>query len=116
MTTIDWRYHRNGCTTCKRAEAFLDSQKISTKAIIDARKDPLQPSDALKLARSCHTLFVTKGTKVLEFDLKKEKLDDEELQRLLIGPSGKLRAPAIRVKKTLIVGFHPEMMQRALNV
>ena len=26
----------------------------------------------------------------------------------VIGPSGKLRAPAIRKGKTLVVGFHPE--------
>ena len=39
------------------------------------------------------------------FDLKKDKPSDVELAKVLLGPTGNLRAPALRRGKTLIVGF-----------
>lgn len=45
----------------------------------------------------------------MEIDLRKDRPDDEALLKLVMGPTGNLRAPTLRVGKTLIVGFHPEM-------
>jgi hypothetical protein len=41
--------------------------------------------------------------------MKKDKPDAETLAKLLVGPSGNLRAPTPRVGKTLVVGFNEEM-------
>ena len=49
-----------------------------------------------------------RGAKVSELKLTENKPDDDELTKLVVGPSGKLRAPTIRIGKTLIVGFHEE--------
>ena len=38
--------------------------------------------------------------------LKKDQPSDTELAKLLIGPSGNLRAPTIRRGKKLFVGFN----------
>jgi arsenate reductase-like glutaredoxin family protein len=62
-------------------------------------------TDALKLVAKANNLYVTRGVKVIHIDLKKQRPDDEELLSLLIGPSGKLRAPTIMIGKTMIVGF-----------
>lgn len=50
-------------------------------------------------------LYASKGKKVVHVDLKKEKPGKETLLKLLLGPSGNLRAPTLRVGRTLLVGF-----------
>ena len=39
------------------------------------------------------------------------KLSAEEREKLVLGPSGKLRAPALIVGDALVVGFHPEVYE-----
>lgn len=51
-------------------------------------------------------MLIAKGTKLLDYDLAKDRPSDEELLAGIIGPSGNLRAPTILVGKTLLVGFH----------
>lgn len=54
-------------------------------------------------------LYAAKGKKVVHLDLRKAKPSKDELTKLMIGPSGNLRAPTLRVGKTLVVGFNDEM-------
>ena len=58
-------------------------------------------------------LYAAKGKKVVHFDLKRDKPDAETLQKLILGPTGNLRAPTLRSGKTLIVGFNQEMYEQA---
>jgi hypothetical protein len=51
----------------------------------------------------------------VHLDLKKQRPDDEALAKVLLGPTGNLRAPTLRVGKTLIVGFDAEMYRRLLG-
>lgn len=51
---------------------------------------------------------MAKGKKVLHFDLADAELDEEAMQKVVIGPSGNLRAPTLRVGKNWFVGFHEE--------
>ena len=66
-------------------------------------------ADALKLVESASHLFVAKGKKVVELDLKKDNPSDEEILKLILGPTGNLRAPTLKVGKKLVVGFNDEM-------
>ena len=50
-------------------------------------------------------LYVAKGKRVVHVDLRREKPPRAELLALLLGPTGNLRAPTLRKKRTLIVGF-----------
>jgi hypothetical protein len=52
-------------------------------------------------------LRVSKGKKLLQFDLS-EGASDEDLAKVILGRSGTLRAPAFRVGQTFVVGFHAE--------
>ena len=54
-------------------------------------------------------LRVAKGKKVVELDLKKDKPTEEEMLKLILGPTGNLRAPTLRLGKKLVVGFNEEM-------
>ena len=102
---IDWYYHRKGCRTCARADAFLEQAQLQIAEQINARKDRLGPNDAIKLARDAEELFVMRGKKLLHFDMKKDNPSDDELIRLMIGPSGNLRAPTMRRGNQLFVCF-----------
>jgi len=42
---------------------------------------------------------------VIRLDMKKDRPDKATLAGLLLGPTGNLRAPAIRVGRSLLVGF-----------
>ena len=72
---------------------------------MDAKKKTLAGPEALALARAAEQIYVAKGKKIIHVDLKKEKPDDATLLRLMLGPTGNLRAPTVRRGKTLIVGF-----------
>lgn len=53
-------------------------------------------------------MMVAKGKSLKEVDLKKNRPTDQELAKLMLGPTGNLRAPTIRVGKTVLIGFHEE--------
>ena len=115
MTQVDWSYHRNGCKTCGKTAAFLEDRQIAVTAQDDARKTALVDADAIKLVNQVNDLYVTRGTKVIHVDLKNERPDDETLLGLLIGPSGKLRAPTLKIGKTLVVGFDQAMYEQVVG-
>lgn len=72
---------------------------------MDAKKATIRGDAALKVLEGVATLYATKGKRVVRVDLKRDKPDRAALRALLIGPSGNLRAPTVRVGPTLLVGF-----------
>lgn len=64
--------------------------------------------EALALLAGINELYVAKGKKVTHLNLKKDRPADDELTKLLLGPTGNLRAPTLKKGKTLIVGFNEE--------
>ena len=85
------------------------------KTELNARKETWQASEALGLAKKAHRLLAAKGKKVVDVDLKKDRPTDNELLKLMLGPTGNLRAPTLVVGKTLIVGFNDEMYDSVLS-
>tara|TARA_B100000809_G_scaffold140358_1_gene137925 strand:+ start:446 stop:694 length:249 start_codon:yes stop_codon:yes gene_type:complete len=82
---------------------------------VNARQTSYRASEALAMVKQVNQLYVAKGKKVVTIDLKKEKPDEATLQKLLLGPTGNLRAPTLRKGKTLIVGFEPEMYRKVFG-
>ena len=58
--------------------------------------------------------MAAKGQKIVKVDLRGKQPGWGELSSLMLGPTGKLRAPVIRVGKTVIVGFTVEMYESLL--
>ncbi|MCX7701281.1 MAG: ArsC family (seleno)protein [Gemmataceae bacterium] len=83
---------------------------------MDSNKQKIGPADALKLLDGVRRLVAIKGKNVVEYDLVKDRPDDETLLKHLIGPTGNLRAPSIRVGDVFAVGFNEEMYQKILGV
>ena len=52
---------------------------------------------------------MSKGAKVIKFDLKKGSAPLDEVVAAMLGPTGNLRAPTICVGKTILVGFNEEV-------
>ena len=63
--------------------------------------------EALALAREAKRLVAAKGSKVVEIDLR-TGVPESEILALMLGPTGNLRAPTLRVGDTLYVGFPKE--------
>jgi len=82
---------------------------------VDAGKVKLGRADALKLARAAERVIATRGAKIFTFDMKKDRPSDGELLAVLLGPTGNLRAPTIRLGRSLLVGFNAKSYQEALT-
>ena len=86
-----------------------------TQEEIDARKERLGESEALALLDGMTTLFVAKGKKVTRVDLKKDRPDEETLVGMMLGPTGNLRAPTMKVGKTVLIGFNDEAYEQVFG-
>lgn len=81
----------------------------------NATKQKIGPETALELLTDVDKLVAMKGKKVIEFDLKNDRPDDDALLKEMIGPSGNLRAPTLKVGKVMLVGFHDETYKQYLG-
>ena len=67
------------------------------------------------MTRGVDEIYVAKGQKVVHVDLKGSRPARAELLAFLLGPTGGLRAPTLRVGRTLLVGFHAEAYAKILR-
>ena len=88
-----------------KTQEFLADAQIEPTEQVDARKTTLKEKDALKLVEGIQQIYAAKGKQVVHLDLRKDKPDRAALKKVLLGPTGNLRAPTLRKGKTLIVGF-----------
>jgi len=115
VRSIDWMYHRKGCKTCQRAQDFLTKNKVSQPDFVDARKDTLSKKDALRIARESQEILSMKGNKVVHLKLRGTEVADKEIEAVVVGPTGNLRAPAFKVGKTLVIGFNEDAYKKVLG-
>jgi arsenate reductase-like glutaredoxin family protein len=69
----------------------------------------------LAVARDVDQIYVARGKKVIQIDLKASRPGRAELLALLLGPTGGLRAPTLRMGRTLLVGFSEEAYAKILR-
>jgi arsenate reductase-like glutaredoxin family protein len=70
--------------------------------------------DALDMLKGADLLIAARGKKVERIDLKAKKPDRATVERLMLGPTGNLRAPTLRVGRTILVGFDEEAYRTVL--
>jgi hypothetical protein len=83
--------------------------------VVDATKQRRGRDEALALARSVARVVVGRGKKVVTFDMKGAPPDDDTLAAHLLGPTGYLKAPTLRVGDTLLVGFSEQAYRQVLG-
>jgi hypothetical protein len=84
-------------------------------AVVDAARERRGRQQALELARSAARVVVGKGKKVVVFDMKDGPPGDDELAAHLLGPTGNLKAPTLRIGDTLLVGFSEAAYRQVLG-
>ena len=83
---------------------------------MNAKKETYQSQQALELVDAASELFVAKGKKVVHLNFKKDQPTNEEILKLMLGPTGNLRAPTLQVGKKLVVGFNEDMYREVFGV
>ncbi|NNL30042.1 MAG: hypothetical protein HKO77_03420 [Gemmatimonadetes bacterium] len=79
-----------------------------------ASKSPIEGQDALTVLDGIEDLYVAKGKKINHLNLTDDRPSDDDLLALLLGRSGKLRAPTIRKGNTLVVGYNGDILADTL--
>ncbi len=67
-------------------------------------------AEAEALVAEAETIYVARGRKQTELPASEPGAAD-----LMLGPTGNLRAPVVRVGSTLIVGYHEEALNEVLG-
>lgn len=76
----------------------------------DARKQSYRGEEVWQLLAEAEKVYVAAGKEVLEFE--PATADRNLLLKKVIGPSGNLRAPAIRVGKVFYIGYNSETYKK----
>lgn len=79
----------------------------------DARKQRLDAEQAWALLAGAESVHAVKGRKVQSWTDPAAARD--AVLAAVMGPSGNLRAPTVRVGGTVVVGFAPELYARVLG-
>ena len=90
----------------------MDANGIEAKETTSASKK-LGRTEAASLAKAASKVIVAKGKKVDEFTTggKAPKATVDAM----LGPTGNLRAPCLRVGKTVLIGFNEEVYESVFN-
>lgn len=73
---------------------------------MDARKERIDADAAWAILSSRPLVITARGKKVTEWQASDE--NKEAILKAAMGPSGNLRAPTLRLKDRIVVGFHDD--------
>lgn len=60
------------------------------------------------MARSAKKVISGRGKRIIAFDMQTAPPDDDTLAAAILGPTGNLKAPTLKIGDTLVVGFNEE--------
>jgi len=100
--------------TCRKTQEFLAKTGALTKTMVNATKTHLTLKDAKEILKGVDEIHSARGVRVDRL-MMKDKPSDAELERALIGPTGRLRAPTARVGRRLLVGFNEATYRATLG-
>jgi hypothetical protein len=79
---------------------------------VDATKHRRGRTEALALARSANRVVTGRGKSPVVFNMTADPPDDDTLAAAILGPTGNLKAPTLKVGDTLLVGFNETAYRR----
>ena len=92
----------------------MEAHDIAVAETVNASQK-LGRQDALSLARQAKRLIAAKGKQVTVVDVTSKTPSDDELAALMLGPTGNMRAPTLRVGQTLLVGYNDQVFANELG-
>ncbi len=84
----------------------MDAKDLTAAEKVSASKK-LGRAEAEAMLANTTELIVAKGKKLTRFDVKSGA--SEDAITAMLGPTGNLRAPTLRVGKTILVGYNEEV-------
>lgn len=94
---------------------MLATAEVDLPEPVDARREKIDATQAVTMARKLSRLTAARGKNVVTYQMGKENPSDEDLIKIMVGPSGNLRAPAIRSGKQMFIGFHEDELNQFLG-
>jgi hypothetical protein len=91
--------------SCVKAQGVLARKGVATAELVPASRK-LGLAEGIALLAGVRQLIACKGKNVERFDLKRGLPERATLKRVLLGPTGNLRAPLVKAGNTVIVGFN----------
>lgn len=67
------------------------------------------------LAKTVNEIYSCKGSKVVHIDMQKDKPSESTLVEAMLGPTGNLRAPTVKVGDKLLIGFNDELFAKTFK-
>lgn len=89
---------------------MLGERSVEFGEVVDARKSRIDGEQAWALLKAATNITVAKGKKVVALSPGRD--GKEAVLAAVMGPSGNLRAPTLRVGDAFVVGFEAELYQR----
>ncbi len=90
----------------------MDARDLAAKEKVPASRK-LGRDTAAELLAGASTLHVAKGKKLTTF--KGGELQTDDAVAAMLGPTGNLRAPTLKIGKTLVVGYNEELFATLLG-
>ena len=87
----------------------METHDVEVRDTVPASRK-LGLSDAVELVGQADRMVVAKGKRLTELDISQEPPADDVVAKLMLGPTGNLRAPTLRVGRTLVVGYNEQVM------
>lgn len=88
---------------------------VTAREVVDARKEKIAKRETVQILRGTQRVIAVKGKSVKDWNLKKDPPVEKDLFGAIMGPTGNLRAPAMRIGKVLVVGFADDTWKDALG-
>lgn len=88
----------------------MQARGITVRETVDAKKQRYGEEDLATVFAGASTVVVAKGKNAARF-----AADDPALRAAALGPSGNLRAPAVRSGDRWLIGFHEQSWAEALR-
>ena len=96
-------------------QEFLADQELESEEITNATKNRYEEEQALVLANEADVIVAVRGKQVTIFDMKNDPPDEETLKKKILGPTGNLRAPTLKIGNRLFVGFNEDALKEFLE-
>ena len=96
--------------SCKKAQKYFEQNNIELKSTSDARKEKIGKDQAWELISGAKTIYIGKGKKILS--MEPDKANKEEILKASLGRTGNLRAPTLRTKSAMFIGFNDNIYSK----
>ena len=79
------------------------------KTVVDARKQRFDVDSAWEMIKGANSVTTAKGKKVQTWNPTTD--DKDTILKQVMGPSGNLRAPTLRLENRFIIGFNDNLYE-----